>query len=74
MRFIDKYKVDYLDYKLFTSSWGVVNHQDKANHMEALINERYGEGYKLKEILSNVDPVGYHHLTFIFEKMEESNQ
>jgi hypothetical protein len=70
LRFIDKYKVDYLDYKLFTNSWASVNHIEKAIHIEALINERFGQGYILKEILVNPDPMGYLHHTFIFEKIE----
>ena len=69
MKFIDKYKVEYLDYKLFTNAWGLIDHKEKAIHIEALINERFGEGYRLKEVISLNDSVGAQHMTFIFEKM-----
>ena len=69
MKYIDKFKVDYLDYKLYTNNWGAVNHIEKAHQIEALINERFGEGYKLKEVVSMNDAGGFHHMTFIFEKI-----
>lgn len=70
MKYIDQYKVEYLDYKLFTNSWGVINHIEKSIQIEALINEKYGEGFKLKEVIAMSDPMGFQHMTFIFEKIE----
>ncbi len=69
-KFTDKYRVEVLDPKLYTSSWGVPNLKERALHFEAFINERYAQGYEVKEIIPSMDSVGVTHWTFIFSKIE----
>jgi hypothetical protein len=66
-KMIDKYKVDVLEGKLFTNGWGIVNQLEKAHHIEALCNERYGQGYKLINILENFTTTTV--VTCVFEKV-----
>jgi hypothetical protein len=70
MKLTDHYKVDILESKLYTNSWGVVDNREKAFHMEAIINERFTQGYKLhsfQEFLYTSATI-----VLVFEKIKEN--
>lgn len=68
-----KYKVDFIDPKLYKNSWGIIDYYEVKNHYEAMLEDNLRQGYSLIKILDQfTDGMGQQgpHM-FIFERKED---